>query len=157
MDFFLSFVAWCFILFVSLYAWSAYERRKEMLPKVLNFLSRRDASIKQKQFAKSAFEDVLSITLPLSLLETSILMANDDPEMTRVSKELDDMRESNPEAESELDEIYLMMFRLNIRFNFIIHALAFLCFKFSSRFRNRFQGQKLKNVISRAYVERPHC
>lgn len=153
MDFFLSFVAWLFLLIASLYAWSAYERRKEMLPRVLAFLSRNDACPQQQEFARYAFEDTLTILWPLYLVKTSLLIADRDPDITKVTKELDELRDSNPEADCELDEIYSMMLRLNFRFNFITHAIAFLCFKCSSRFR----GQKMQNVLSRAYVERTHC
>lgn len=157
MDFFLALAAWVVLLFAGLYAWSAYERRKEMLPRVLAYLSRNDACIQQKEFAKSAFEDVLSLELPLSLLKTSLLIADNDPEMTQISNELKDVQESYPEAENELDEILFMMFRLNIRFNFIAHIVAFSCFKYRSRSKYRFRSQELKNVINRAYVERIHC
>ncbi|ECY5873978.1 hypothetical protein A4L20_07140 [Salmonella enterica subsp. enterica serovar Telelkebir] len=128
MDIILVLIAGVAIGQAALYARVTYLRRHIMLPKVMSYLERADASVVQKKLAQDAFLDALSFSMPLKVLREYRRRKNMDknisPELKKLKENIIRHCEENTSANCELMDIISLMFMLNFRFNFVLHIYA---------------------------------
>lgn len=137
-------------LHVGLYARSAYLRRHIMLPRVMDYLRREDVSPLQKKVAQEAFQDALSVRMPLGIKKTVVRrVRNKTPDnvVTTQDNLIDHMADETP-ANIELMKIIQIMFWINFRFNFLLYLLVGLL-----RFRFRASIRSKSAEVSRAYAD----
>ncbi|MGF1861107.1 hypothetical protein [Photobacterium profundum] len=103
------------------YALVVFLRRRYMLDKVLKFIDRDDTSDFLKTVARDAFEDTLSLKLPLDLYrERQKRVSLTRHEKNKHTANMKKLMKSSAEVEAELREIIDMMFCLNHRLTFLL-------------------------------------
>ncbi|HEJ6917428.1 hypothetical protein ACUNDY_19530 [Serratia sp. IR-2025] len=110
-----------------MYARAVFIRRHFMLNRVISFIERPDASIRMKEVAQNAFEDALSVKLPIFMMNFTI-RCQDNPEareeLDKIFAEHEKEEALYEDAREELGEIINMMFCINWKFNRIIFEYA---------------------------------
>lgn len=139
------------------YARVVFLRRHLMLPLVERFLKRTDASQVQKKLATDAFQDALSVSLPVNLLRAH-----------RAQGKLNELRDDSEQEEmmaicmektaanDALSEIIYVMFKLNLKFNTPLH---FLCFLLRAEWKKLPEAQMVQTVqdqFGSVYVDLKH-
>lgn len=140
------------------YARVVFLRRHLMLPLVERFLKRTDASQVQKRLATDAFQDALSVSLPVNLLRAHRAqgklnaLRDDDPE----NEEMMAICMEKTAANDALSEIIYVMFKLNLKFNTPLH---FVCFLFRAEWKELPEAQMVQAVqdqFGSVYVDLKH-
>ncbi|MEY8710468.1 hypothetical protein [Mangrovibacter phragmitis] len=111
------------------YARVVFLRRHLMMPLVERFLKRVDASDLQKKLAADAFQDALSVSLPIHLLRAHRAQERDKANLVEnvAQKELIEHCMEKTPANEALSEIIYMMFKLNLKFNKPLHFISLIC------------------------------
>jgi len=112
-----------------LYGRAVYMRRMVMMKRVTDFLERTDASTHLKIMAVSAFDDAVSVRLPLHLLGFRRKRQANDPMAKKAEKRArESLRKdkSSALARQELDSLIEMMMTINLSFNKVLFLLACL-------------------------------
>lgn len=119
------------LLQAGMYARAVFLRRQLMLNRVLDFLDRSDATVEMKATAQNAFEDALSVRLPINIMNFS-KSCHDNPGMKEEVDRVNVEREREWSSEhlvhslEELNKIVGIMFYINRKFNKIIYLYVLL-------------------------------
>lgn len=121
-----------------------------MMPRVMAYLRREDVSPLQKKVAQEAFQDALSVRMPLGIHKTVVRrLRKETPDDVALTQDnlIDQIAEETP-ANIELLKIIQTMFWINFRFNFLLYLLVGLL-----RFRFRVSIKSKSAEASRAYAD----
>lgn len=139
------------------YARVVFLRRHLMMPLVERFLKRVDASDLQKKLAADAFQDALSVLLPIHLLRAHLAQERDKVNLVEDVEQKEFMAHCMEEtpANEALSEIIYMMFKLNLKFNKPLHFISFICRR-GSNHSSRIHRDKVKQEVGSVYADLKH-
>ncbi|ATX92774.1 hypothetical protein SD415_10290 [Citrobacter braakii] len=150
------------VIHVIMYAFTIFLRRHFMLPLVEKFLAREDASLLQKSIAVDAFQDAISVLLPLHLLRGHLALRRDKEKPSTL-----DLDEENSidllkhctepsDVNNSLNEILQMMFRLNRKFNMILMVISSIAGVDFKKLVLELQLSQVKSEDGNVYVDIKH-
>lgn len=156
-------VAFVFI-HVIMYAFAVFLRRHFMLPMVEKFLAREDASLMQKSIAVDAFQDAVSVSLPIKIIRGHLALrkAKERSQTVEGSVDVDTAAElikhctEQTDVNDSLNEIFLMMFRLNGKFNMILMAFSSIAGVNFKKLALELQLNQLSAKAGNVYVDGKH-